>query len=790
MKKVSAILLSSALVVGALGISLGKPIVKAEGATGKAAITKKWTKNNIAEGVKTRGSERTKVLVELAAPPTGVAAMNKSVATSQLSKQLTSQRDQVIKEAKNEVPSIHKSRIYSTVFSGFSATLQGQDVSKLAKIAGVKRIWPNTRYKTHLKESVPMIGAPDVWKRKDLKGSAINGKGMRVAVVDTGVDATHPDLKGKVIGGYDFVENDKTPQDEVREGHGTHVAGIISANGKLKGVAPGASILAYRVFDKNGFSFTEDILAAIERAVKEKADVINLSLGYSDNTTEDPTAIALDIAALKGTIPVVANGNDGENGNWTVTSPGTSREAISVGASTKGKSGKTATTASNTKQERVADFSSKGPVTGSWAIKPDVIAPGKDITSTVRNGKYDTLYGTSMATPHVAGAAALVKQAHPDWNVREIKAALANTATTLHDDKGKVYPAYVQGSGRIDIPKAIDTQTLIMPSNLSFGKLDHGPGTVQVQRKAAVENLAKTDKSYQVKAQLFNGNSNIKVEVPKSLTVKGNSKTDLNIGLQVGTSLPRGIYTGQIQLQDGKKTLKLPFTVLINPKDYPLIGYLAISPNPFSPNGDGIKDHAVLSWYLPTQIESLNLYATQLDKNGDPARKYTIFSKSNSKSGMSEQVWSGKDKNGKSLPDGIYEMKMTAKDQGREYDKGERSENKETPIIDRTAPTIKMASTFSSAKIKGSIQDLLLGPVPGQYGFSTMPIKVTWKKKGTKYKTWNSIPVTDNDKGKSVLPLSYSFKKGTFSKGTTKVWIRAVDDAGNERKKEIKITIK
>ncbi|SDV99842.1 minor extracellular serine protease Vpr [Marininema mesophilum] len=895
MKKVSAVLLSSALVVGAMGITLNNPTIHAKEAAGKVSITNEWTKNKIAKGVKTRGSERTKVLVELAASPTGVAAMNKSVSTSQLNKQLTSQRDQVLKVAEDEVPNIHKSRNYDSVFSGFSATLQGQDVSKLAKIPGVKRIWPNTRFKASLKESVPLIGAPDIWKRKDSKGSAINGKGIRVAVVDSGVDATHPDLKGNVIGGYDYIENDKTPQDEFF--HGTHVAGIIAANGKLKGVAPGASILAYRVMGKGGYGTLENILAGIEGAVKAKADIMNLSLGLPEhNSPEDPVAIAVDIAALKGTIPVVANGNEGQEGDWTLRSPATSREAISVGASMKPldephlkfvgerkvanmmmvngspkfpsgnlqivdvgngnasdykgknvkgklvvaklegnlnvkstlakkngavglildeadanlklsgkgshaptasiledsrdwflknlKAGKTATTVTNTKQELMADLSSKGPVAGSWAIKPDVTAPGMEITSTLPHGKYGSETGTSMAAPHVAGAAALIKQAHPDWGGQEIKAALANTATSLHDSKGKVYPAYVQGSGRIDIPKAIDTQTLIMPSNLSFGKLEHRSGTVQVHRQTEVKNLAKTDKSYQVKAQLFNGKSKIKVDVPKSLTVKGTSKSELNIGLKVDSSLPRGIYTGQIQLQDGKKTLKLPFTVLIDPKDYPLVTAFAVSPNAFSPNSDGIIDKAALSWYLPTQVKSLNLSAIKLNQDGKPAGRYTIFSKSYPKDRMSEQVWGGKDEKGKALLDGVFNMKLISNNQDRKYSQYQPA------VIDRKAPKVKMASTFSSAKIKGSIQDLLLEPVAIQSGLSPEPVKVTWKKKGTKYKTWKPIPVMDNYNGKSLLPFSYSFKKGTFSKGTTKVWIKVVDDAGNETKKEVKVTIK
>ncbi|SFS70481.1 S8 family serine peptidase [Marininema halotolerans] len=895
MKRVSAVILSTVLIAGgAMSITSGDSVLNAKGVSGKVAI-KEWTKNKIAKGVKTKGSERTTVLVELAAPPSGIASINKKLSATQLNKQAASQRQKVLKVAKEKVANLSTGYQYDTVFSGFSVTLKGQDVNKLAGLPGVKRIWPNNHYKANLKESVPLVGAPDVWKKKNASGLSVNGKGIRVAVVDTGVDATHPDLKGKVIGGYDYVDHDKSPQDE--NGHGTHVAGTIAANGKLKGVAPGASILAYRVLDEDGGGTLEGVLAGVEGAVKGKADVMNLSLGAPINSPEDPLAIAMDVAALKGTIPVVANGNEGEWGDyWTVGSPASSREAISVGASTKKieepdfkftgdqqtlkmmmvegspsfpagnvqlvnlgngnasdykgkdvkgkvvvakhgngdmqikstlakengaaglilidsyegeylpntgkfaataivpdermdwfmkkvKAGKLDGTVTLTKQELVADFSSRGPVAGSWAIKPDVTAPGVNITSTVLHGQYDSYSGTSMATPHVAGAVALVKQAHPSWSVREVKAALANTADTLYNREGKMYPANTQGSGRINIPQAIDTKTLIVPSNLSFGKLDHQVGKVHVTRLAEVKNLTKSNKTYKVQAQLTNGKNKIKVKVPHSLHIKASGKADLKVDLKVDTNLRRGVYTGQIQLLDGKNVLKLPFNVLIDPKDYPLVNSFAISPNAFSPNGDGKLDQTTLSWYLPATLESLDLYATKLNDEWEPDGQYTVFSESNPLEGVTQRSWDGKNVKGKTMPDGVYTMQLIASHLHEEYSEGF------VAVLDRKAPTLKMASSFTSGKIKGSIQDKMLDSL-STYNIMDEPVKVLWKKKGSKYKTWKSIPVMEFYQEESVLPFSYSFKKGTFSKGKTSFWIKVIDAAGNQTLKEFKMTMK
>src|SRR5699024_2667403 len=163
------------------------------------------------------------------------------------------------------------------------------------------------------------------------------GKGVKVGIIDTGIDYHHPDLKRNYKGGYDTIDGDNDPMESVKSQgiptiHGTHVAGIIGANGRMKGVAPECSLYAYRALGPGGVGTTESVVMAIERAIKDKMDVINLSLGNDVNGPDWPTSIALNKAVEKGIVAVTASGNAGPE-QWTVGSPGTASEAISVGAS-------------------------------------------------------------------------------------------------------------------------------------------------------------------------------------------------------------------------------------------------------------------------------------------------------------------------------------------------------------------------------------------------------------------------------------------------------------------------
>lgn len=333
------------------------------------------------------------------------------------------------------------------------------------------KVYPNYSVKAVLDTSVPMINAPAVWQTfTDTTGQPVTGRGVRIGIIDTGVDYRHADLGNctqvefanrtcattKVhYGSYDFVNDDLDPLDD--NGHGTHVAATAAGNGMLKGVAPDAIVYAYKVLDNYGSGYTSEILEAIDRATDpdgnldftDHLDVINLSLGGTGHP-DDPTSLAIDNAALIGVVPVVAAGNYGPGGQ-SVASPGTARRAITVGAADKSGT--------------IAPFSSRGPViwNAKTLIKPDLVAPGVAICaakypgigygSPCANWPLDTthlsLNGTSMAAPHVAGAAALLRQLRPAWTVRQIKFALKNTSL----DDPSLLPT-IDGTGRIDVLKA------------------------------------------------------------------------------------------------------------------------------------------------------------------------------------------------------------------------------------------------------------------------------------------------------------------------------------------------
>ncbi|WP_336511481.1 S8 family serine peptidase [Alteribacter salitolerans] len=289
-------------------------------------------------------SDSVTVIVELDEPSLLEA---KHTGKGQTKGNLQQSREQVKEALASISPDSEVSREYDTVFSGFSVEIAQEDIASLLAVDGVQAVYEDVHYYANefdpelideesfspaMMDSAPFIGAPEVWE--DL---GVTGEGITVAIIDTGVDYTHPDLEssfGDYLG-YDFVDNDDDPNEGPGQYHGTHVAGTVAADGGpngegIVGVAPDADLVSYRVLGPNGGT-TQDVVASIELAVQDGVDVMNLSLGNSLNDADFATSIALDWAMREGVVAVVANGNSGPN-NWTVGSPGTSRDAISVGA--------------------------------------------------------------------------------------------------------------------------------------------------------------------------------------------------------------------------------------------------------------------------------------------------------------------------------------------------------------------------------------------------------------------------------------------------------------------------
>ncbi|WP_307671514.1 S8 family peptidase [Streptomyces sp. V2I9] len=368
-------------------------------------------------------------------------------------------------------------------------TDRGAAGGRVTTAAGIDRVWLDGVRRASLDRSVAQIGAPAAWK------AGFTGKGVKIAVLDTGTDTTHPDLKGQILAEKNFSAAKDTKD---RVGHGTHVASIAAgtgakSGGKFKGVAPDAKLLAGKVLDDEGYGDDSGILAGMEWAVAQGADIVNLSLGGPDTPEVDPLEAAVDkLSAEKGVLFAIAAGNEG-SGAGTVGSPGSATAALTVGAVDD--------------KDVLAEFSSRGPRIGDGAIKPDVTAPGVDTTAAIPPGSliarevgekpagYATISGTSMATPHVAGAAALLKQQHPDWTYTELKGAL--TAST----KPGAYNPFQQGSGRIQVDRAI-TQTIVAePVSVSFG-VQQWPHTddVPVTEKVTYRNLGTGDVTLDLKA--------------------------------------------------------------------------------------------------------------------------------------------------------------------------------------------------------------------------------------------------------------------------------------------------
>ena len=246
-----------------------------------------------------------------------------------------------------------------------------------------------------------------IWSR------GLSAKGIRIAVIDTGVDPYHPELQGRVRWelGYNFNDSNGNSMD--LSGHGTHVAGILAAAGNngmgIAGVVWDAEILPIKIMDESGGTDFA-ALAGIKYAVEMGAKVLNLSFSRPSEGANPLFNMAIDYARKKGAVVVVAAGNNRGKVGLPANSPG----AIAVSATELTTSGK----------EQLASFSNSGP-------EISLSAPGADILSTIPNRSYKVMSGTSMAAPFVSGAAALLWAAHPNWSVEQIEQALLGACVDL-----------------------------------------------------------------------------------------------------------------------------------------------------------------------------------------------------------------------------------------------------------------------------------------------------------------------------------------------------------------------
>jgi len=441
----------------------------------------------------------TEVVVTMRAP--AMAAFGRSLQSAShrtYMRQLDSAQAELADRIETSLPEAEVRWHYKLVADGLAVSLPRSQAEALARIPGVARVWPNVRFHTLRDTAGPQqIGADKLWG----PNFSTAGNGMKIGIIDDGLQATHPYFnpsgftypagfpKGdtkyttpKVIVQRTFTPPSpkwkyaKVPFDPDNSFHATHVAGIAAGDygakalgNTISGVAPNAYLGNYKALtiptpllglDGNA----AEIAAAIEAAVADGMNVINLSIGEPEvEPSRDIVVQAIDGAAAAGVVPVVAAGNDfSDFGYGSVSSPGNAPDAITVAAATS--------------KNAIAGFSSAGPTPVSLAMKPDVTAPGVDVVSSLPTSTqtWGLLSGTSMATPHVAGAAALLRERHPDWTVAQIKSALVQTGDPVRSGNGTEVPVTREGGGIIDVPRADAPLLFASPTGLSFGQLRPG----------------------------------------------------------------------------------------------------------------------------------------------------------------------------------------------------------------------------------------------------------------------------------------------------------------------------
>ncbi len=406
---------------------------------------------------------------------------------------------------------------------------------------------------------------------------------MKIGIIDDGLDQTHPFFdptgftypagfpKGntayttpKVIVARAFAPASETwkygttPFDPQYSDHATHVAGIAAGDhatiasaptGRVtvSGVAPAAYIGNYKVLTVPTADYgldgnSPEIAAGIEQAVKDGMDVINLSLGEPEiEPSRDIVVKALDDAADAGVVPVVAAGNDYQAaGRGSVGSPATAPEAISVAASDT--------------SDEIAPFSSGGPTPISLQMKPDVTAPGESILSSIPGG-WDSWDGTSMATPHVAGAAALLKQRHPTWTVEQIKSALESTGDPVHGPNAADGGGHARARAAAASTSPAPTTRLIFtdPTGLSFGLVQRG-ATVTRQLATSDAGGGAAPWTVNLSAQSTPGGVTVSADAPT--IVAGSS---LTVTVAAAADAAEGEATGFVTLTRGTDVRRFPY---------------------------------------------------------------------------------------------------------------------------------------------------------------------------------------------------------------------------------------
>lgn len=500
--------------------------------------------------------------------------LSKMLSVSEVNRQipvivlLDGDEEDLIKEVSDKKLGVIKGRF--NLVRGFYGRLSKKGIEELAAKTSVKKIFydeviplpPLMNSTKHLMSvNNDAVGASTVW------GLGYTGKNITIAVIDTGVDYTHPDLGGclgvncKVRGGYDFVNNDADPMDDV--GHGTHCAGIAAANGSVKGVAPDARILAAKVCDEDG-CLNSLTMRGIDWAVGNGADVISLSLGSAEKPSDGYAAVEVivDAAVSRGVVVVASSGNEG-SGSGTLGDIASSRKVIAVGADDiRGTV--------SPRDDLVASFSSRGPA-DFGRFKPELVAPGVSVYSTYLGGRYSTLSGTSMACPHVAGVAALLLEYNNSLSPTEVKSLLIHSATNI---SGHPFEA---GAGLVNASRAINSKVLAWINNEAVWEATVATG-MNATAVLRVKNRGNASVNLSVSSTRF---SDIEyasylppssLSLPQNIFLGGGEEKSILINFSCPMNASPETYASIISLIGGGENIRIPATLTV-----PLFGSSNVS---------------------------------------------------------------------------------------------------------------------------------------------------------------------------------------------------------------------
>lgn len=753
---------------------------------------------HVADGVDVDTSEHSELIVVLRQPVPSTARALAALDGEKLSAR--DARDAVAASQKRFLAHVKGNGVkavqtYDDALNAVVVRAKGTDVAALLTSPDVASVWPNDTFRLNLPSSDGESGLTGGGVTYDevaaLRADGLDGTGIKVGVLDTGLDYRHPAIADTYRGGYDAVDNDDDPMETTFEdwqasgrpeknrgatyytSHGTHVAGIIAGQDEAfggrsaYGVAPGVDLYAYRVLGPYGSGTTEDILEGMERALADGMDVVNMSLGASNNDHRSPLSVAADNLTLAGVTTVIAAGNDGEAGAATLGAPGASALAITVGANDSpltlattvaalgaaqadlrliaqkrddasitdlagrtlglvdvgdgtnaGYSGKVVTgkivliqrgastftdmatvakargaagaivinnkpegpidvflgesdayvpmfgvTAADgaelrsalaagagevvfgefdtviTEADRLAAFSSRGPANGTTDIKPEITAPGVSVMSSVPtwdidprgevaySDAYGRKSGTSMATPFVAGLAALMLQADSDLTPADIKTRLMNTADSLRDDSG----VFESGAGQVDPRQAVagtvDAQVmdeLWMPAQRGSRAIDDITGALSlgmlpsteartVTRTVEVTNRGGRAQTFSLDYDTAHGAgtgdlaaSGIRVDVPSSVKVGAGKTKKVTVKVTVPAGVADGTYGAFVTVAvPDEEPLRLPLGLRVDDAE--------------------ITDFTMIKPVMTTSLNSSNPAATFSAGVATPTRTLDLF---------------------------------------------------------------------------------------------------------------------------------------------------------------------